>query len=71
MDIPSILWLWYEELFHFLDFGEMPPFLTKDQRCRLALRSQNFAIVVSELYYHTINDILPCCVLPHDYLFVL
>ncbi|MCO5581181.1 hypothetical protein L7F22_035079 [Adiantum nelumboides] len=30
--IPSIPWTWYEEMFHFLDSGEMPTFLSRQQR---------------------------------------
>ena len=39
LEIPSIPWSWYEEMFHFLDTEQMPPMLFRDQRRRLALRS--------------------------------
>ena len=57
-DLPRIPWTWYKELYHFVDSGLMPPWLSKDQRRRLALQSRNLQILVGELYYQTINNVL-------------
>lgn len=35
----TLSWSWYEEMFHFLNIGEMPTHLSRDQRKWLALRS--------------------------------
>ncbi|MCO5566805.1 hypothetical protein L7F22_020486 [Adiantum nelumboides] len=62
--ISSIPWTWYEEMFHFLDSGDMPAFLSHHQQRRMAICSRNFEIIMGKLYYRTVADVLLRCVLP-------
>ena len=60
------MWTWYEEMLVFLNTGEMPTHLSRDQRVRLAIRSRSFEVCLGELYYRNAADVLLRCVLPND-----
>ncbi|MCO5554789.1 hypothetical protein L7F22_008324 [Adiantum nelumboides] len=69
--IPTIPWTWYEEMLHHLDSEDMPAFLSCHQRRRMAICSKNFEIVMENLYYRTVVDVLLRHVLPQEQEFVL
>ena len=55
----------------FLNTGEMPIHLSRDQRVRLAIRSRSFEVCLGELYYRNAADVLLRCVLPNDQMAVI
>jgi len=71
LELESIPWSWYEEMFCFISTGTMPPHLSRDQRKRLALWSRNFEVNLGQLYHKNVADALQRCVLPHEHDVVL
>ena len=62
----TLPWTWYEKMFHFLNTGQMPEHLLRDQRKCLALWSRSFELCIGELYYRNVADVLLRCVISQE-----